>query len=95
MDFNPKVSPITGKFVQINGVTEIVGYLTFNCIYFITVENKFHKVFAVRDMFGILGWITERNEKDVLLFILDKVPSINVYLKAVSSPFIAKKRRNN
>ena len=40
MDSAPKVSPITGKSVIINGVLEIVGHLAFNCLCFVTLENE-------------------------------------------------------
>ena len=89
MDFEPKLSPLKGKYIQITGLFEIIGYLTFNSVYCVTLENPIYHVLAVRDAFGIKGWIKEKKE----IISLIKQRDIGVLVRPVCSPFIVEKNR--
>ena len=89
MDFEPKLSPVRGKYTQITGLFEIIGYLTFNYVYCVTLENPIYHVVAVRDAFGIKGWIKEKKE----IISVIKQRGIGVFVKAICSPFIVEKSK--
>ena len=87
MNFKPKVSPSTGKWIEVTGIVDFVGHLAFNSMYYITCEKKQFDIFAVRDQYGIVGWITDLKDKK----ILSHLDGINVYLRPICSPFIVRK----
>ena len=87
MDTEPKLSPVTGKYIHITGVFEIIGFLRFNCVYFMTLENSVNKVLALRDGCGIHGWMTQKRE----IFSKIKEKGLGVFVKSISSPYIVQK----
>ena len=89
MDFEPKLSPVRGKYIQITGLFEIIGFLTFNSIDCVTLENPVYHVYAFRDAFRTKGWIKEKKERISMI----KQRGIGVFVKAICSPFIAEKSR--
>ena len=86
MDSKPKLSPVTGKCVHF-GVFEIIGHLQFHLNYIVTLENEVHDVLAIRDIYGIKGWI--KGKKDLVAAI--KKMNIEIYFRPITSPFIVKK----
>ena len=60
-DYSPKVSPVTGKFMQF-GIITVLGHLSLKNWYFVCLEEGGHDAISIRNYEGIHGWITERKE---------------------------------
>ena len=76
--------------MQISGVFEIIGLLTLNCVYVMKLENSVHHVLALRDAYGIHGWIKKEN-REILSKIKEK--DIGVFVKPICSHYIVQKNR--
>ena len=85
----PKLSPITGKSIQFR-VLEIIGHLQLDSYFFVTLENEVHDVLAIRDIYGIKGWIKEKKE----LIAAVKKMNIEICFTPITSPLIVKKEGN-
>ena len=87
--YEPKVSPVTGKFVLI-GVLEVVGHLSYNYNFFLSHENGSGSV-AIQNFQGIFGWLKRENAQTFTV-ILDK--KIDTYVRPISSPYTVQKEGN-
>ena len=68
--YEPKVSPVTGKFILI-GVLEVIGYMDLEKLYFVTIENYEADAVAIRSFdnyCGICGWF-KKTEARVMKLI--------------------------
>ena len=90
--FKPKVSPITGKFVQV-GVFEVTAHLEFGKLYFVTLENYEHDGLAIRSFdnnCGITGWLKKTDAKALKVI---KERQFEIFVKPITSHFITKLER--
>ena len=87
--FELKVSPVTGKFVQV-AIFEVTAHLEVGKLYFVTLENYEHDGVAIRSFdnnCGITGWFKKTDARGLKVI---KERQFEIFVKPITSHFITK-----